>query len=613
MSRICGCVGPESESLDLKQVLVDSYPLRRPEPFKDSYYRVGEATMASEGEGSLYRSADGRFLCLVDGNIYHYDRMLKALRERGADVDSSSPAETLFNYYHHEGLKSLRLLRGAFVFAIWHIEEKRLILGRDPFGMKRIYYSRMPRGFLFSSNLTGLARISWFDRKVGSNGLVEYLTFGFISPPHTIYEHTATLSPGQYVTFEKKEATVDSFHPSVPSEWKFQDTRGVTEDELITRMDNLLIDAVRCRLPEGKDVTAYLSGGLDTGLLAAVLKTHTDRRIVALTLGSNDPGCDEVPEARGIAKHLGIDDHLCYYIRKEDFFDAFNALPDVFGQPMADISAIPNYVIAMHAAEKSPLVFAGDGPDGMFGNWDFRPWYYYYKLVPYRLRIPFSKLLDFIDRKFEKGWSTPTRHVSELLAQPEFSWIFHKMLKSFELEQFVGKRVPVDTFWIHRHLAERRDIPLYERLRIAFSIGFVVNGVLHKGSDIHNSFLIDLICPYYDRDLADFVNSLPTKYKIRGYGFGKYLHKQLLYRYLPPEIWDRPKQGFNINFNEFGMDALRSLTDRYLNRKRIAETGLIDTDLAVRCVDEYYGGNARMGPLLWTLLVFEVWRDRFAS
>jgi asparagine synthase (glutamine-hydrolysing) len=549
----------------------------------------------------------------VDGRFSHYDRIVEQFHRKHIDITGCSPSEALLHYYIHEGMDSLKLIRGSFVFALWNRKDRALILGRDPYGTKRLYYADANGGILFASDLTGLARMPLISRSISTQGLVEYFTFGYINPPYTIYENIALLDPGEYILFQDGHATAQYFHPPVPPVWECADLHGIPEEEIIDTFGALVVDAVKCRLPAGNTVAAYLSGGLDTGLLAAVLRRYTDKKITAYTLGSNDPSCDEAPAAREVTEYLGIEDHRCHYITKDDFVETLEMLPEIFGQPMADISAIPNFVITRAASKEFSEIFAGDGPDGLFGNWDLRPWYYYYRLVPSFVRPLIAVALDSADRLLHLGLSTPSRHISELLRQPEFFWVYHKKLKSTELKNLLGTQsddaaLPVGTF-----LEERRDIPLYERLRYAFSRFFVVNGVLQKSCAVHSALLVNQICPFYDRDLIDFVERLPTCYKIRGVGYGKYLHKKLLYRHIPSTIWDRRKQGFIMNLNEFGLDFLRTVTDRYLHRSRLAESGFFNVDFARKCIEGYYEGNERMGPVLYTLLVFELWRDAFLN
>ena len=572
----------------------------------------GGARLCAGSDQLRFESPDGRFVCVVDGRLAHYDDAAERFRRRGVEIRSLAPAEAIVRYYAHDGIESFRLLRGAFAFAVWDTRESRLVLCADSVGTKRLYYSLVDGGIVFSTDLAALVRTAEVERRISNQGLLEYLSFGFVHTPHTIYESVSVIATGRYLEFRDGAVSTGFYDPHVPSQWDPLDTSDCSEEDLVDRMDALVIDSVRSRLPDNDDtVAAYLSSGLDTGLLATILKRRTDRRIAAFTLGSEDPAWDEAPGARRLAEHLGIDRHECYYIREEDCFGSLPHIVESVGQPIADISVIPTFAIAKQVSQAHSLVFTGDGPDGLFGNWDLRPWYYYYKFVPRFLRAPLARFADTTDSLFGLKLSTPSRHISELLTQPEFAWVYHKKLKSADLESALGKPVSADTFELARYLRERTDIPLYERLRIAFSLYFVSYGVLQKSAAAHSACGLDQVCPYYDYEIMRFISSLPTRYKIRGVGFGKYLHKKLFSRYVPPEIWKGRKQGFIVDLKQFGVKPLRELTDYYLDGSRLDEAGLFNSGFVLKCVNDYYAGVERMGPIVFTFLMFEIWRDTF--
>lgn len=289
-----------------------------------------------------------------------------------------------------------------------------------------------------------------------------------------------------------------------------------------------------------------------------------------------------------------------------------NEAPSIASGPAKE-RGVEKFRLLTHqkVSESHNSVFVGDGPDFMYGGINFGLWLKYYQMVPYLLRLPLSAVGTFAFNTFYKGWASPNIHISELLNQPSFPWIFHKKFKSYELERLVRQKVDTNNFWIHNYLNNGVHLPVYEKLRLGFFMAFGTHGVLYKGTDAHDALLLDFISPYYDPELFDFVQFLPSEFKFRK-GKGKYLHKQVLFRYIPRKIMERPKHGFIINYSEFGLESLRSLTDTYLNKKRLKAADLYDAEYAVQVVDRYYNGDKRMGPLLWTLLVFEIWRDQFS-
>jgi len=482
----------------------------------------------------------------------------------------------------------------------------------DPYGLKHLYVGETAAGLAFASDLTGLARSGFIPLDIGEQGILEYFSLGFVSPPWTIYGGISSLCVGEFLVREPTGTTREHYHHVIGKNWEFSDVSRMSEQALVDQLEKLMVEAVSARLPrDGAPVAAYLSGGLDTGMLAAVLQRIGGHPVTAFTLGSRNPRYDEIPRARNLARHLGIHDHNCIYLHEEDCFEALDDLAEVFGQPMADISAIPNLVVTRVVAENFRQVMAGDGPDGLYGNWDLRPWHYYYRFTPPVLRRPVARLIDALDRWAKIGLSTPTRNIYELLSHSEFSWVFHKKFTDHRLAALLGREVAATEFEVGRYLRDRTDIPLYERLRMGFAKYFVMHGVLLKAGVIHDGLQVDQICPFYDRDVVDFICALPTRFKTRGRGYGKYLHKKLLERYAPKSVWKGPKQGFIFDIDDFDPRRMRALLDRYMSGNRIRQAGLLDAHEVDRLKNAYLAGDRRQGALVMTILNFEMWREKF--
>jgi asparagine synthase (glutamine-hydrolysing) len=607
MTKILGYISSGHASLNLAAMLAeDSAPSEARAAAVLSQFGEGLGLAVAQSS-QLARSADGRYVCAVDGRVHSSPRLQAWSNNGGPPLSGLSAAETVLAVYLSRGLDGFQLLEGGFVFAILDTRDRTLVLGRDLFGVKNLFYAATPSGFVFSTSLARLARTPWFDRSIGLPGFLEYLACGYVSTPWTIYEQAAALKQGQCAVVRNGQVQCHSFHSLEPADWRFLDTAGLSELQLVDRLDELLSAAVARRLPGKGPVAAYLSGGLDTSLLCAALKEARGKEAVAYTMGFPGRPHDETAYARAVADHLGLE-HRPFALDKEESLHTLSRLPGIYGQPLADISAIPTCLIARRVSEQFDAIFDGQGPDFLFGNFDLRVLYHCQTKVPRALRHGLSRASQFLTRNFFQRRTSPNLDVAELLRQPEFFWIFTRMFKSRDLEQLVGEPVYAESFWCHRFLQARADIPLAERLRLAQFLCYGINDVLFKASGAHNASQVDILCPFFDLDLYNFVQFLPTRYKFRGL-YGKYLQKKLLYRKVPPRLLDRPKRGFIIDFVEFGVETTRALTDRYLTRKRLNETGLFNADFALRCVEDYYHGDRNMGPKLWTLLMFEIWRE----
>ncbi len=561
---------------------------------------------------SWSRSPDGRHVCLLDASLARAEVLRRTLEAKGFTVAGTTGAEVFLDAFLRHGVLFLKHLPGSFAAAVFDTLEQRLFLAVDPYGLKRLYAADLPGGLVFASDLTGLVRSQLASLEVGEQGAREYFSLGFVSPPWTIYRDIMSLPVGEYMTWEEGTARRETYHHVIGETWEFSQVDDWSEDRLVDHLQGLVLGAIEARLPENKvPVATYLSGGLDTGMMVAVMVREFQREVTAYTLGSTNRHHDEVPRARRVAEYFGISDHRCMYITEDECFAALDELPEVFGQPMADISAIPNLVVTREVAREFREVMAGDGPDGLYGNWDLRPWYWYYRIVPRALRGPLARMADFVDRCFDLGLSTPTRCVADLLQQDEFAWIFHKKFTGRRLSTLLGRDIRATDFELGRYLRDRTDIPLYERLRMALAKYFVMHGVLLKAGAIHNALQVDQVCPYYDRDLVDFICAMPTRFKTRGRGYGKFLHRKLLERYAPARVWKGRKQGFIFDIHDFGTGRIHGLVRRYLADERIAESGVLDVPTVSELRQEYLGGARHRFALVKTILDFEIWRERF--
>jgi len=614
MGRITGLIGHLAEGYkeeDLTRFLARCHRSEVVAGVSDTAILGPGYGLSVRGEDH-FRSPDGRYICLLDASLASAEVLAGHLGSQGFAASGGTRAEVFTDAFLRHGVSFLKHLKGSFAAAVFDTQEQSLFLAVDPYGLKRLYIADLPDGLVFSSDLTGLARSGWAPLTIGDHGVREYFSLGFISPPWTIYRDIMSLPVGEYLTWNGKETTRQTYHKVIGDGWQFRDVAGWSEQDLLDKLENLVVEAVASRLPaDGTPIAAYLSGGQDTGLLNAVLRRRLGRQVTAFTLGCRNSRHDEVPRARRVAMSLGIDDHRCVYLEEDECFAALDELPDLYAQPMADISAIPNLVITRAVARDFTAVFAGDGPDGLYGNWDLRPWYYYYRLVPTWLRRPIAQAVDWTDRSLGLGLSSPTRCVSDLLQQEEFSWVLHKKFTGRRLSELLGRPIEATEFELGRYLRDRPDIPLYERLRMGFAKYFIMHGVLLKAGAVHDAMQVQQVCPYYDRELVDVACTLPTRYKTRGRGYGKYLHTKLLERFAPSRVWRGRKQGFIFDIHDFDRRRMNDLVERYLAPDRIRETGVLNGESVRHLREEYLGGALERAPLVMTILGFELWRERF--
>jgi asparagine synthase (glutamine-hydrolysing) len=607
MSGICGYrAEPNTAAPELKRF----FRIPSSAAGEDEIFRTEDSVLAADDETMAARSADQRYACVVDGEILNPEEIRRELAASGWSIASGRPADLILACCLSGNNAILTRIRGAYVFAFFDTLEKTLVLGRDLFGNKILYYADTPQGFAFSTRLSDLARSPWVSKTISETGLLAYLAGGYTITPHTIYRDIRALKPGTVLTIKLNQpADERRFFDFEPQTWTFMDTAGMDTDTLVDEFERLLVESLRLRVPASGKTAVYLSGGRDTTMLCGALKKRLGNDVAAFTLGLKGSNNDESYYADQVAEHLQLEHHL-YYLKKQDFYEALDLIPEIYGQPYADISAIPTFVITRQLAGCFDRVLCGDGPDFMFGNFDFAMLYYYYQIVPACLHHGISRAVATLIRSCFRAWVSPNLSVPELLKQPAFFWIFQKKFKGSSLAALLRQPVPPDALPAQRFIRERVDIPVSERLLLTEHLFYGLDDVLYKATAVHNHLAVNLQRPMYDQPLFDFCRRLPTKYKFRK-GRGRYLQSRLIERYVPREMMQRPKRGFIVDFVEFGETDIKRLTDRYLTRKRLDETGLLNADYGVQCVQNYFAGDKTMGPKMWVLLMFEMWRERF--
>ncbi len=273
-------------------------------------FAKGRIAMAVGREGPVGRTPDGRFACVVDGEILNPGHVARRLEELGCPAPSQAAPDIILACRLAGKEELFREIRGSYVFAIADTVEERVTLGRDMYGTNTLYYADTPRGLAFSSSLAALARCAWVAKEISPDGLLSYLAGGYVITPHTLYRDISALEPGHITTLGGGERRDRCFFEFEPQSWQFMDTNGMTEDALVDRLEELLADSLKHRVPSKGRTAVYLSGGRDTTMLCGALRKHTDRDIAAFTLGLKGSHNDESHYADQVAEHLRLEHHL---------------------------------------------------------------------------------------------------------------------------------------------------------------------------------------------------------------------------------------------------------------------------------------------------------------
>ena len=544
---------------------------------------------------------DGTIQIVFNGEIYNHHALRATLEARGHTFRTRSDTEAIVHGYEEWGDDVVQQLRGMFAFAIWDAPKRRLFVARDRVGIKPLAYWEHAGGLAFCSEVRSLVALDRFSPVVSEDAVVQFLAFGYVPSPLTIFEGVRKLPPGHRLSWTAPGgvAVERYWQPQRPEVLK------VDEQEAIGELRRLLDDAVQSHLESEVPLGAFLSGGLDSSTVVAIMAKHSSRQVRTFSIGFGEIAFNEAPHARAVAEALGTS-HTELIVHP-DVDALFDGLVGAFDEPFGDSSAIPTYLVAELARRDVTVSLSGDGGDELFGG--------------------YTRYLDALSRP---AWPAPVRALSSTLGRllPQGAYGRARLID-------VGRGRPgryTATVALPPHPAEggfaRAD--LAERLG---SFEYLLDGQFAAASAAGRDFatqmmMVDLDSylpgdilakvdrmtmavslearvPLLDHPLIEFATALPSKLKIRN-GQGKYLFRRAIEPLVPPIVLTRPKSGFAIPLSEWfrgplshRLDALRTLDP--------ATARFIDPAALNRVLHEHRVGRRDHSELIWRVLVLDLW------
>jgi asparagine synthase (glutamine-hydrolysing) len=543
-----------------------------------------------------------------NGEIYNYRELRRDLESRGHRFYTSSDTETIVHAYEQWGTGAFVRLRGMFGLAIWDARSRELLLARDRAGIKPLYYCVAGERLYFGSELKSLLATGEIARDLDPVALDHYLTFLYTPRERSIFKGIRKLPPGHYLRFSEGAALVEPYW-AISSEESFTGSEG----EAAERLRSVLADAVRAHLVSDVPLGAFLSGGVDSSIVVALM-AEASSRVTTFSIGFEETDFDELPYARTVAGHFGTDHHEL--VVRPDALAMLDSLIEHFDEPFADVSAIPTWYVSQVARRHVTVVLSGDGGDELFGGYD--------RYLPHprvasfdRLPIPAKRrAAGALGRVLPHGTRGKNflRHVSEAdegrylnslsffhedekraMLSPDF----HSQLGHEDCVQAAADRI-----------ARFRALPLQSRMmRLDFET-YLPEDVLTKVDRMSMAHSIESRVPLLDNEVIEFAASLPASFKIRG-GQRKHVLKRAVSGLIPAAILERKKQGFGVPIGAWFRGDFRGLFHDVLSSPRTRSRGYFDRDFVDRLVAEHLSGRREHSLRLWQLVVFELWHRQY--
>jgi len=554
---------------------------------------------------------DGTIWIVFNGEIYNFAELRADLIARGHRFKTNSDTETIVHLYEEDGERCVERLRGMFGFAIWDRRENKLFLARDRAGKKPLHYTMVGETLVFGSEIKSLLQFPGVERRANAEAVSDYLSFGYVPDPQTAFRGIHRLPPGHTLTFRNGRMTTRRY-------WDFQydQTEQPPREErfYVERLRELIAEAVRIRLVSEVPLGAFLSGGVDSSTVVAMMARAMDQPVKTFSIGFSEASFDELKYARLTAERYRTDHHE--FIVTPDVCRLVEEIVWHHDEPFADASSIPTYVVSKMAREFVTVILSGDGGDELFAGYE--------RYLVHQGRNRFER----IPRWFRRGVMLP---LSRALPRAAYGKQFLRNISLPDGARFVdslsyfgadAKRSLLgdaikrelnghdSSTAFERLFAEPRSADQIERLLYLDSKTYLPGDILTKVDRMSMAHSIEARVPLLDHELIEFVETIPSNLKLRGQTT-KHILKQAMADLIPNEIIHRPKMGFGVPLRKWLNNELRELLYDTLTDRRARERGLLNPRAVLALLDEHARGRRDNSLHLWGLLNLELWHRSF--
>ena len=567
------------------------------------------------GQQPMYNE-DRTIAVVFNGEIYNYLELRDELVSAGHHFVSRSDTEVIVHLYEEMGPDCVNSLRGMFALAIWDARRQQLTLARDRLGQKPLFYAPTGDGLIFASELKALIQAKGWDRAIDPSAAAIYLELGYIPAPYTIFREVRKLKPGHLLTWRKGDLQIQRYWsltwaPKIPAS---------NEQKLMDELDARLRDAVRIRLMSDVPLGAFLSGGIDSSLVVAIMADMMDEPVRTFAIGFEQETHNELPYARQVAERFATR-HTEFVVRA----DAVEILPKLvwhFDEPFADPSALPTYYLSSLAREHVTVTLNGDGGDELFGGYLDHRSEWFSQVAARFPRVARSTMLGLLSHLPPGNETSPQARLQRILTHSFLEMKqryagFHCLLSLQQRRNLCRPEflTQIDDIARLEYMSHKlAPLPGMDDMDPAFAVDldiYLPDDLLVKVDRMTMANSLEARSPFLDQELAAWAVRLPLSYKLRG-TTTKYLLRRLAARYLPRGIVNREKHGFSVPLDDWFRGELKELAHDALLSQRSKDRGYFKPDQVRKLLDNHQTG-CRFGKQIWMLLMFELWHQQFVD
>jgi len=574
-------------------------------------------------------SADGRFVIVYNGEVYNADELGPELQTTGLTFRGHSDTEVVLEGCARWGVRrTVERLIGMFAFALWDRRERRLWLVRDRLGIKPLYWSFDRGRLMFGSELKALRAHPACPRDIDRDAVAAYLRHNYIPAPRTIYRSVNKLEPGRILSWSPGE------DPRIEAYWSLgaviDDGRAKpfqgSDDEAADALEAVLKDAVGRRMVADVPLGAFLSGGIDSSTVVALMQAQSTRQVRSFSIGFEEANYNEATHAAAVARHLGTD-HTELYVRAQEALDVIPSMSEYFDEPFADSSQIPTYLVSRMTREHVMVALSGDGGDELFGG--YSRYFQALKLArwvsapPRALRgvaadmiraVPtaaWGRMFDLVPASRRPDSPGHKMHALADLLRGNSDDVYRRLISLWDEPGTVAVDAiePKGLLWDASVACRLPDA--LDRMMYLDTLTYLPDDILTKVDRASMAVSLEARVPMIDHRVVAFAWSLPRRLKVGG-GEGKHLLRQVLYRHVPRALIDRPKMGFGVPIDDWLRGPLRDWAESLLSLERLTQAGLVKPEPVRQCWREHLSGARNWKYHLWDILMLQAWSERWA-
>ncbi len=601
-------------------------------PDDEGYYAAGSVGLCmrrlsiidlSTGQQPI-TNEDGSLWIVFNGEIYNFQELREGLLARGHKFTTKSDTEVILHLYEERGPDFPKELRGMFAAAIWDSRRKRLVLARDRIGKKPLYYAHTPSFFAFASELRALLAVPGLPREIDLKAVDSYLTLQYIPSPMSVFKGIRKLEPASTLVFEDGRLKTGKYWNLPLGAPKLD----LPAEELKERLRAELAEAVRIRLISEVPLGAFLSGGIDSSVVVALMAKASPEPVKTFSIGFKEAEFSELAYARQVAEMYGT--RHTEFVVEANMASVLEKLVWHYAEPYADSSALPSYFVSRETRKAVTVALNGDGGDENFGGYiryQAMKLAWYFKALPaWAKRAALAAMEPFPERTapFNTVWKA--RKFLQAVSQRDFSLTYLSTLSFFKIEEkerllspafrnALGRDLNYPARYIGELYAEAAAAGLgpTERLMYTDLRSYLPECLMTKMDIASMANSLEARSPFLDHKVMEFAFALPENMKLRGYGGTKWILKEAFKDMLPPKIYRRGKMGFGIPLGAWFRGELKGFwADACLSGKALGR-GYFNPEAVRGLWDEHQRGARDHGYRLWALLMLELWHRQFAD